>query len=248
VEVYPEAASMSSHSWEVPEGPDSGAMPPTVHDWEDPVALQSPPPTDGPSSDHESGNDSELDEEEPDAADEMIAYCIQLLMVRSLNAKEFCTIMHWAGLARVEKAKPLGLRPGSPSGHYQRKLSAVLGRDADVESMYSLDIPTHSRTSMSRVVRSLPVLVPHELVDRDASPALRTQLREAIDHDELPPAYFHHPVVVAHGSMDDPVLPLSIYLDGVPYSVNDSVIGIWIVNNISGGPLFGSGHPQKAHL
>ena len=87
---------------------------------------------------------------------------------------------------------------------------------------------------MSRVVRSLPVLVPHELVDRDASPALRTQLREAIDHGELPPAYVHHPVVVAHGSMDDPVLPLPIYLDGVPYSVNDSVVGIWIVNNISG--------------
>ena len=86
MEVYPEAASMSSHSWEVPEGPDSGAMPPTVHDWEDPVALQSPPPADDPSCDHESSNDSELDEEEPDAADEMIAYCIQLLMVRSLNA------------------------------------------------------------------------------------------------------------------------------------------------------------------
>ena len=66
--VFPEAASTSSRSWEVPEEPHSGAIPPSVHGWEDPVAHRSPPPADGPSTDHESGNDSDLDEEEPTAA------------------------------------------------------------------------------------------------------------------------------------------------------------------------------------
>ena len=159
---------MSSHSWKVPEESYNGGTPPLAHDREDPAAPRGPPPADDPSADHESGNDSDLDEGEPSAADEMTACSTQLLMARSLNAKEFSTTMRWAGLVGSETAKPLGVTPGSASGQYQRQLPAVFGRDADVESMCSLGTPTHSRTSMSRVVRSVPVLAPRELADRDA--------------------------------------------------------------------------------
>ena len=49
--------------------------------------------------------------------------------------------------------------------------------------------------------------------------------------------YTDHPIVVgepADGSPEGPPLPGAIYLDGVPYSQTDGVIGVWLENLVNG--------------
>ena len=73
----------------------------------------------------------------------------------------------------------------------------------------------------------------HELVEEavDADPYLPQRLTEAIDAAELPPCYDKHPVV---RSSVLPVLPYALYTDGLPYSMVDSVVGIWLVSLLTG--------------
>ena len=51
-----------------------------------------------------------------------------------------------------------------------------------------------------------------------------------IDKSELPPAYFSHPVVSESDSL---VAPYSVFIDGLPYSVRDSMIVYWITNEVT---------------
>ena len=43
--------------------------------------------------------------------------------------------------------------------------------------------------------------------------------------------YFDHPQVK---DSDGPVIPYSLFVDGVPYSNTDSIIGFWLVTEITG--------------
>ena len=57
---------------------------------------------------------------------------------------------------------------------------------------------------------------------------LGRQLATAIAERALPRLYFRH-AVVANAPADCPVFPLAIYLDGVSFTRNDTVLGIWLV-------------------
>ena len=74
----------------------------------------------------------------------------------------------------------------------------------------------------------------HEVIDEEAraDPTLRTKLVEMIESEQLPPSYFDNPVVQA--AEPGEVLPLQMFVDGLPYSLVDSVCGIWIINMVSG--------------
>lgn len=67
-----------------------------------------------------------------------------------------------------------------------------------------------------------------------ADAVARVRLAEAADSGDLPKAYFEHPMVRARASTEPPLLPIALFIDGVPYSQTDSVVGFWIVNLISG--------------
>jgi hypothetical protein len=69
-----------------------------------------------------------------------------------------------------------------------------------------------------------------ELVDQ--GPGLDFMLAEAIDAGDFPPSYKEHPVVVQNPG--ELVLPIALYLDAVPYTLTDSVLGIWIINMLTG--------------
>ena len=79
----------------------------------------------------------------------------------------------------------------------------------------------------------------HEAVRDDmlGDPSLLLRLDEAIEDGTLPPAYFDNPIVkrererVGGGKR---VLPYSLFLDGVPYSLTDSVTGVWVKNELTG--------------
>lgn len=173
----------------------------------------------------EGGSDSGADVPEEDASDAFIAYATSLLMERTLNAKEFCTLMHFASLAGIGKAAAYGLKPGSSSGHYQRRLDRSIGQHKDMAALYCLNAPGHARVTHDRAVRDWMVYPPHELLGDDIDAERLDAVREAVAGGRMPRAYTTHPVVVANP--EQTIAPFVMYVDGVPYSILDSIIGVW---------------------
>jgi hypothetical protein len=69
-------------------------------------------------------------------------------------------------------------------------------------------------------------------LDVESDLSCRNKLAEMIRDKTLPPCYFEHKVVT-----DNPgehVVPVALYLDAVPFSQTDSVLGWWLVNLVSG--------------
>ena len=71
-----------------------------------------------------------------------ITFMIDLLICRTLNARQFCVAMFYAGQAGLTVAVQYGLKPGASSGHYQRhvrrSVGVVFGKDCP---LYTLDVP-----------------------------------------------------------------------------------------------------------
>jgi hypothetical protein len=161
-------------------------------------------------------------------------YLIMLVSDRTLTSKHFCTIMHYLAACNIQEAKKYSLNPEASTGHFNRKVNtSVEGHDSELER-YKFELPGHDKMSMTRVKHSFDVMPAHEQIDEDLLENPKTtELIEWIQ--TAPPAYTEHPVVVAcpDGSPEGLVHPGSVYLDGVPYANNDSVIGVWIENIIS---------------
>ena len=80
-------------------------------------------------------------------------------------------------------------------------------------------------TTRKRTDYSTAIIPAHELIDRHmgSNASFRKKLAELRTPGNLPLAYWDHPVFkVAAG---EPVAPLALYIDAVPYSQTDSVIG-----------------------
>ena len=180
-------------------------------------------------------SDSDLDEAyvASSYADEFVSLMLNLLCTRTLNCKQFCVLMYWAGKAGITSANKYGFRPDASSGHYSRHLDPILKFKSHNETLYEIGVAGLNKAELSRVVLQIPVAPPHEALPYDAASEVgfRTKLREAITSNSLPPCYYKHPVVT--GSPGDLVIPIAIYLDFVPYAENDSVLGLWIHNLIN---------------
>lgn len=68
----------------------------------------------------------------------------------------------------------------------------------------------------------------HEEVSN--SPELLEELKRGVANGEWPPSYMSHPVAIAS---EWTALPVAFYLDGVPYTNNDGLLGFWMYNLIS---------------
>ena len=204
----------SSHSWE-----DGGAA--RRHSWESDTE-----------SDSDRKSDSEVDDTPTNAGDEFVAHAAGLLHNRVLNAKQFCIQMYWAGKAGVLEAVAFGLPPDRPSGHYQRHLKSAMPHVFDDSVLYDFEMPCHGKHDLSRSVRTCWATLPYEEIALDmAKPTFRTRLEERLR--DMPPVYWEHPLVRASGDQER-VAPLALYLDGVPYSQTDSVIGYWLICMVTG--------------
>ena len=182
-----------------------------------------------------SGSDSDLEpmpKESP--AEQLLGVLLSLLFASDISAGTFCVICHFVALCGVETLRPYGLAPGKQSGKYNRHLKEVLGEGDWSKSLHCIHVAGHRRHDLSRSWYKLDVAVPHSMVDEEVSAAggaFRVKLDEAIADRELPETYYDHPLVQ---QSDQPVLPVALYMDAVPYSQTDSVIGFWFVNLISG--------------
>ena len=158
---------------------------------------------------------------------------VHLLMSRALAANHFCQILYWVGKCGVPEAARWGFRPGAPSGHYARHLEPLLGHGRENPSLYQITVPGHHKHDLERTLHPVTVMPAHEQVADDLAgdATFRNRLAERRADRSLPPAYWEHPVVRDAG--DAPVAPLAFYVDGVPYSQSDSVLGWWVINLIS---------------
>ncbi len=207
------------------------------HSWEsdDDVAPASAKKRRSWESDAESdnGSDSTRSGEQSSVerpGQDLVDHLLGLYFCRSMSAEQVCIAMYHAGRAGVKEAVQFGFRPSAPSGHYQRHLNAVIPELRDRHKLYSFPIPA-SDPDGGRMEHVLDVFPPHELAAEFFDDGLQVELDRQVKAGELPDVYRHHPVV---SQVDGPVVPFSLFLDGVPYSHVDSVIGVWLVEEITG--------------
>jgi hypothetical protein len=218
------------HSWEDPPAVPVAEPHRSFHSWESDSANSAGGgggPSDGDSSDSDLGDTS-------DPGRDLVDFAMCLYMERALSAAQFCVLMHLCSKCGVEQATPLSFRPGAPTGHYQRHLNSVLEVLSDRTPLYDLTVPSYSSEELCRSEYTMPVVPLHECVDElySSSSTLRVKLKEKIENRELPRAYYEHKLVREHP--EHTWYPITLFLDAVPYSDVDSVVGFWLVCMITG--------------
>ena len=120
-----------------------------------------------------------------------------------------------------------GKKPGLKGGNYSRHCKGLFHLPKDSSLHYSLEVPGYDKHELSRTKRNLTVAPIHEMVDTIVAddPDIRLKLQRLHDTDGLPPNYYTSPIVRNSASLP---LPLSLYMDGAPYSLTDSCLGVWI--------------------
>ena len=182
---------------------------------------------------------SDSDEEDPHrspaaAAKQFIEILLELYMASQLSAEHFAVMCYWCELAGMAHVSPFAKPPGRQSGYYAAHISSVLGFDLVKKHMYRLSLVGKDPESAGRSDIMIPAKPPHEVArEHHESSAMATiALMEAKENGTLPASYYSHPVVQAHP--DELVQPWGLYLDAVPYSLIDSVLGVWLIDLISG--------------
>ena len=219
-----------AHTWE-----DRGDASGTRHSWEQ-LGAADTRAADAADGEHFWGecSDDEADTEPASTPfSELIFVMTTMLFMRVLNARQFCEIMFWIGKCGISEANKWGFRPGAPSGHYARHLEPLLGHGVDNENLYPMEYSGYCKYDMERTSHVAFTMPAHEQIQAAVdTPQCRNKLMEKKVAGELPPCYYAHPVV--QENLDDPVYPVAVYVDALPYSITDSVIGFWILCLLTG--------------
>jgi hypothetical protein len=180
-----------------------------------------------------------IDDPSPEeAADTLVDFLLTLHTAGKMHANVMCIIAHWASIAAGNAAgdlAKLAMAPGKSSGGYQRHVDTFLGR-GDTSDLYEIDIPGHDKHAVARSALRMMAANPHERIHDELleSPDLLQQLVQYRDDVRLPQTYYDHPVVKANADTNVPVIPLSLYLDGVRSHRRETVLNFTIQNIISG--------------
>jgi hypothetical protein len=179
-------------------------------------------------------SDDERMSEQDKAGSEFLEVLLGLYMASALTAQHFCVLCYWAAKGGVPGVvATYALPPGRQSGKYQAHLDDKLLFKSKREKMYLLQTPGMQRADISRSRVTLYARPGHETLDDECSDAsYSVRCREAIEGGTLPSAYTEHTVTTSNPH--ELVSPLAIYMDAVPYSQVDSVLGVWLVNMITG--------------
>ena len=146
-----------------------------------------------------------------------------------MTAKSACILAYWIERAGGQGAVTrLGLPPTSPSGHFARKFRKVTGLDLYEKNHMPLEVPCYSKHDLGRTTMKLPVVPFHEAFAREVQddPSTEEDLRSAIVDGEWSQSYWAHPIVRRHHP--NVVEPISLYVDGVPFTKSDGFVGVWM--------------------
>ena len=215
---------MAGHSWEQPP------VKRFAHSWEN-------RPGPDPDDDFDAGqwgmpSDSDSEGEDKDTPGHLLVRKIlHMHLLNKITAEDCCTTLFFAAEAGVVEARQYAKAPGSSSGKYAERLRKLLGH-LNNDDLYYFEYPGHHKHALSRMTHTGVCLPPHEQLwsDLATSVGYRTRLGEMVRRKELPDVYFKHQVVQQNSDM---VLPVAMYIDAVPYSQTDSVIGWWMIDLVS---------------
>ena len=186
---------------------------------------------DGDCEDGGASDEEELQEGPHTPGRMLVELLVEHMMFGRLSSKQCCVLMHWAEKAGVGEAKKFALNPQASSGHFGRKLRSVLGY-TNSQGLYEMEVPGRQKHGIERCPVVLPCLPLHEQIasDLEESPRLTFAVREWIASKDVPPAYWEHPVVRSRTAAEPPPVPIAIFIDAVPYSLTDSILGFWGLN------------------
>jgi len=195
-----------------------------VYSWDDMAAPLGGDP--GGEGDEPSPDEPQTPEECGEVLVELLA---QLLFEHNISAKSMCLICYWAD--KVGAKGPLGkyaLRPGAPTGHYQRKVDSASGVDLrqDAQEMYKIEVPQHSKYDLSGTPHAMVVRPPHEELTKEVEKD--SALLDPLEGEEWAQNYHQHPVVLRNPGRK--ILPYAFYLDGISFGVRDSLLGLFVYN------------------
>jgi hypothetical protein len=170
------------------------------------------------------------------ASQMLIEFLVHLLLEGKLSAKSLCTIAYFATAAGAQGViRQYAKDPGGQSGSFQRHIDSVMGVDLGRmrKSMYHISTPGLDKHDAGRSTHDMPVNCPHVCIDAEfrRTPDLEAQVIAKAAANEFPPSYYKHKVVREAGGRC--VLPTVIYLDGISFTRNDSIWGIFIYSFLS---------------
>ena len=142
-------------------------------------------------------------------------------------ATDVCKMAFWCKSGgMIGAVAELAKRPGLPTSHYNRHLKEVLGHNDKDGLIQYLKLPCSHAVDGSRTSIQLPVIHPHEVFNNEVaeSPSLADALAEEVRLDRLPPLVTDHKVFKRSGGKAHPG---TLYVDGVPTTKRDGVIGFW---------------------
>ena len=155
---------------------------------------------------------------------------VQLKLTNVLSARQVCTLAFWASRAGAKGTiAKLAVKPDAQTGKFSKKFDSVVGTKPSDVPAYGVATVRRPRASATRTFEPIPLLLPHEAIGEELgnSPVALSELRQAIEDDELPPFYTEHPMVRDAGPTAD-IHPAALYMDGVAFQRQDGVLGIWI--------------------
>ena len=249
------AGSSGSEFWLDPSVPVPSVLAPPPQprsvpecEWADPLSAQLPWPCPGeePESiwdlqreiehwrEHEWVGDSDVASTAEEASLDLTNYLLEKLNSGKMFATDVCKIASWCEIGGMKGAiVTLAKRSGLPTSHYNRHLQKVQGLSGEGETLATLHIPSTDSSDGSRISYPLPVIPPFELLNREMAEEkakLDEVLAAAIRDNLVPPVYTSHPVAVASQMKAH---PLVLYMDGVPTTKRDGVLGIWLSFTLS---------------
>ena len=163
------------------------------------------------------------------AAMSLVELIVDLKVAGTISAKTACLIAFWAAKAGAAgEVSNLGAKPGLQSGHYSKKFDLWSGAGVRDLDLYDIPLARQVRFDASRRFLPLPMRLPsvalgHEL---ESNASLITSLQDAVRTRDLPALYFQHPSV--RTAPEATMHPFCMYMDAVPHTRNDSILGIFV--------------------
>ena len=138
-----------------------------------------------------------------------------------------CVICWYASRAGAQgSVSKFALHPNSKSGRFSAHVDVAMGFSTkETGELFHVQCPTYGKFDISRATYAVPMQLPHEVfsLEADDTPGFLDNLDQSVKDSEWEQAYWNHVVVKRHRN----VLPTCLYLDGVPFSKRDGVLGIW---------------------
>ena len=159
-------------------------------------------------------------------------FLLDMHLSGNLSAKSLCVICWFASRAGASGADVASdaYRQNAQSGHFQRHLDTCLGINMrhELSWRYRVHLPSSHKHDLSRTSHETLVTCPHEAMATEVSKD--PSILERVSTTHWPHLYWQNPIV---RDSAEPVIPMALYLDGVPTTNRDGALGFWMYNLIT---------------